>query len=295
MKPWFYRPTIALLFALGHAAAQEGETDPTSAADFLRKATSYSSLNGNLRLKLSGLLDLESYWLPTTSPGLLYTDDSFLFNPRLSLFLDGQIGSHLYFFGQARLDRGFDPSEDDLGLRLDEYALRYTPWEDGRLNLQIGQFATVVGGYTERHLSWDNPFINVPLVYENLTAIWDDSAAPNSRVLLKWGHVPTRYRSDFDDGYYDKHLRVPVIWGASYASGASLAGKLGKFEYAVEMKNSGLASRPEAWGLKDVNMDHPSYGARLSAQHGLESWRLRGHGALSPALRRRILARGEGN
>ena len=46
---------------------------------------------------------------------------------------------------------------------MDEYALRFTPWKDGRLNVQIGKAATVFGTWTGRHLSWENPFVNAPL------------------------------------------------------------------------------------------------------------------------------------
>ena len=62
-------------------------------------------------------------------------------------------------------------------VRLDEYALRVTPWDDGRFNLQVGKFSTVVGNWVQRHHSWENPFITAPLPYENLTAISDTVGA----------------------------------------------------------------------------------------------------------------------
>src|SRR5229473_3325865 len=99
-----------------------------------------------------------------------------LFNPRLTLFLDAQYGSQVYFFAQARLDRGFDPSDRGAQIRLDEYALRITLWDDGRCALQIGKFATVIGNWVPRHLSWENPFVDAPLVYENITPVSDKSA-----------------------------------------------------------------------------------------------------------------------
>ena len=45
-------------------------------------------------------------------PGLIDAAGDSLFNPRLSLFLDVQAGPHVYFFAQARLDRGFDPTDE---------------------------------------------------------------------------------------------------------------------------------------------------------------------------------------
>ncbi|MDQ3314101.1 MAG: hypothetical protein M3505_05655 [Verrucomicrobiota bacterium] len=112
-----------------------------------------------------------------------------LFNPRLTLFLDVQLGPAVYFFGQARFDRHFDPTDFGAQVRFDEYAVRMTHWEDGRLSLQAGKFATVIGRWVERHLSWDNPFLNAPLVYENITAI-EDRARRNTN--LRHSFLPPR-------------------------------------------------------------------------------------------------------
>src|SRR5262249_16438730 len=155
-----------------------------------------------------------------------------LFNPRLTLFLDAQLGSQVYFFAQARLDRGFDPTDDGAQVRLDEYALRITPWQDGRFTLQVGKFATVVGDWVPRHLSWENPFINPPLVYDNVTAI-SDKYVPFSPLAFIYAPY-----------YHGKYIFNPVIWGPSYATGISASGQLGRFDYAVEMKNASLSSRP---------------------------------------------------
>ena len=67
---------------------------------------------------------------------------------------------HVYLFVQARVDRGFDPSDEEVQVRLDEYALRINPWEMSASDLQIGKFATVVGNLVPRHLSWENPFVH---------------------------------------------------------------------------------------------------------------------------------------
>ena len=78
--------------------------------------------------------------------------------------------------------------------------------------------------------------------------------------------MPTEGYSDFGDGYDDKHLRVPIIWGPAYTSGISVAGRVGKFEYAAEMKNSPLSSRPESWDATEVGFDHPAFSARLACR-----------------------------
>src|SRR5215217_6186736 len=121
--------------------------------DRLDSTLTLSAFHDNVRARLSGTLDLEIYHFEQPAPGLIDSGADTLFNPRLSLFLDAQIGSHIYFFAQSRIDRGFDPSDHGAQIRLDEYALRITPWEDGRFNVQVGKFATVIGRWNERHLA----------------------------------------------------------------------------------------------------------------------------------------------
>ena len=241
--------------------------------DRLDTALSISAFHDNLRVRLSGTLDLEIYQFEQPAPGLIDSNIDTLFNPRLTLFLDAQIGSQIYFFAQSRLDRGFDPSDHGAQVRLDEYALRVTPWEDGRFTVQIGKFATVVGNWVPRHLSWENPFINAPLVYENVTAI-QDKHAPNSLV-------------DFVSGpyFYGKYAFNPVIWGPSYASGISVSGQLRKFDYAIEMKNASLSSRPESWNVTYNGFEPPTFSGRVGFRPN-EAWNFGMSASEGPYFRR---------
>ncbi len=216
--------------------------------DRLDERLTITAFDDNVRARLSGTIDLEYYHFQQPAPGLLDASGNDLFSPRLTAFFDAQIGPTIYFFAQARLDRHFDPTDEGAQLRLDEYAARITPWEDGRLSLQAGKFATVISKWVERHLSWDNPFINAPLVYENVTAL-EDMAAPDYF-----------YGGELLD---EKYEYIPVIWGPSYASGASVAGRLGLFEYAAEIKNASLSSRPESWDLTRIGFEHPTISGRL--------------------------------
>ena len=221
----------------------------------------FSALDGNVRLRLSGMLDLEAYRVDRPAPGLIFTDNDTLFNPRLVLFVDAQFGPHVYGFLQTRVDRGFDPSEGDARMRLDEYALRFTPFDDWKFSVQIGQFATIVGNWTKRHDSWSNPFITAPGPYENLTGIWDDAPIKSAAQLLHWSHaIPGQSAAKV---YADKDLRNPIIWGPCYATGVAISGMIGMLEYAAEMKNAALASRPKSWSISEVNMDHPTFSGRL--------------------------------
>src|SRR5947209_7713978 len=226
--------------------------------DRLDNALTITAFDGNLRARLSGTIDTEFYNFQQPAPGLIDSNVDNLFNPRLTLFLDAQLGSQVYVFVQSRLDRGFDPSDHGAQVRLDEYALRFTPWKDGRFTLQVGKFATVVGNWVPRHLPWENPFINAPLVYENVTAV-SDKVAPKSV-----GYFVYRFQGE-------KYEFNPVIWGPSYASGISISGRLGMFDYAAEMKNSSLSSRPESWSVTEVGFRDPTFSGRLGFRPS-EAW-----------------------
>ncbi len=258
---------VICIIALAGLTAGFGADD---SLDRIDDALTTAAFHDNLRARLSGSLDLEGYYFQEPAPGLLYSDNSSLLNPRLTLFLDAQLGPQFYFFAQSRLDHGFDPGDGRLQLRLDEYALRFTPGTSGLFNIQVGKFATVVGNWVPRHHSWDNPFITAPLPYENLTGIFDSTAAGSADVLLKWAGIrpiPYSVAAIFHQ------LRVPVIWGPSYAGGAAFSGALGKFDYAVELKNASVSSRPESWDVARTQWQNPTVSGRLG-YHPDESWNL---------------------
>lgn len=242
-----------------------------------------SAFDTQVRARLSGSIDLEFYHFDSPAPGLIFSPDHSLFNPRLTLFLDAQFGPHVYFFAQSRVDRGFDPSDKDAQIRLDEYALRITPWEDGRFNFQIGRFATIVGNWANRHGSWENPFVTAPLPYENLTGIWDSSPPHSSGELFSWAHVSDGKGGYFGDEYADKSLRVPIIWGPAYTSGFAISGKVGKFEYAADLKNGALSSRPEEWGIETAQWQYPKISARVGFRPN-EIWSLGASGSVGSYL-----------
>jgi hypothetical protein len=242
----FYR-TILFLAAFSSASAFDLD-------EFIDRVDSnlvFSPSDYDFKARLSGRFDAEIYHFDQPAPGLIYSNSDTLFNPRLTLFLDAQAGSKIYFFGQTRLDRGFDPSDHGAQIRIDELAARITPWEDGRFNFQIGKFATVVGNWVPRHLSWENPFVTAPLPYENITPV-DDKIAPSSPHDFVRGFDPT-----------EKFEYNPIIWGPNYTTGASVSGRLEQFDYAVEVKNASLASRPESWSIAANGFDRPDVDGRI--------------------------------
>ncbi|MEO6741311.1 MAG: hypothetical protein ABIP20_13755 [Chthoniobacteraceae bacterium] len=239
--------------------------------DRVDEALTISAWKDRVRLRLSGTLDLEYYHLDQPVSGLFDTRQQDLFNPRLTFFLDVQIGPHLYAFMQARVDRGFDPTSGNATVRADEYALRFTPWDDGRLSVQVGKFAPVIGNWMSRHLSWDNPFITAPIPYDYVTAA-SDIEVPKSALDFIAGQ---------SEGSYEYN---PVIWNAAYGTGVSVSGQIGKFEYAAEAKNSALSSRPKSWDATDRGFEHPTVNARLGVRPN-NLWKLGVSASYGPYLR----------
>jgi hypothetical protein len=245
-------------FSLCAVACTAYAADPDDFLDRLDDALKLTAFNDTLRARLSGTIDFEVYHFEQPAPGFIDSTGDNLVNPRLTIFVDAQVGPMIYFFVQSRLDRGFDPSDRGANIRLDEYALRVTPWEDSRLNIQIGKFATVIGNWVPRHLSWENPFVTAPLVYENVTPVSDKSAPLSPRDFL------TGFNSE-------KYEFNSVIWGPNYASGFAVSGRLGQFDYAAEMKNSSLSSRPASWNVTADGFSHPSFNGRLGFRPN-EAW-----------------------
>jgi hypothetical protein len=243
----------ACILVLGLPAAK-GE----DVFDAIDRTLTISAFNDQVRARVSGLFDLEYYHFPQPPPGLIRADGHDLLGERLSFFLDAQFGPNVYLFVQTRVDTGFDPTDLGTQWRADEYALRVMPWQDGRFNLQVGKFSTVVGGWIERHLSWDNPFVNAPLPYETPTLV-SDTELPLTGQSFR--NVPG----------FDKYEFLPVLWGPVYTIGAAVSGRVGIFEYAAELKNAPVASRPESW--TDYEFDHPSVDVRVGLRPD-EAWRI---------------------
>jgi hypothetical protein len=239
---------VAGLLLLGQQAGTAQEL-----LDKLDSALRVESADGQFRADLSGRIDLETYTVDQTPPGLLFPTDDLFFNPRLSLFVDAQLGERLYALVQSRFDRGFDPGAVPEGdARVDEYLLRYAVLDQGRLNIQAGKFATVFGGWVPRHLAWENPFINAPMAYEHVTTITDQVVPGGPGGFLGRQNGP-----DNKAGW------LPVLWGPAYTAGFSAFGSLDKFDYAFEFKNASISSRPPAWDPFDVNWSHPTISGRV--------------------------------
>lgn len=225
---------------------------------------SFQSEALGLRADLSMMADATVYAAEQPAQGLLYGDDNVFFAPRLITFLDVSVGSRVLLHGQMRVDRGFDPgSAPDGQVRLDEYFLQLRLGKQDEINLRLGKFATAFGSWPKRNLSWDNPLVTAPMAYEDMLPM-TDSFAPG-------GLAGFAARRDMPDNKQDW---VPIVWGPSYATGISLFGRVDVFEYAFEIKNAGIASRPQAWdGVQDGFRTNPTFTGRVGLRPSPE-WTL---------------------
>lgn len=232
--------------------------------DTVDEKMSFQSEALGLRADLSMMADATVYAAEQPAQGLLHGDDNVFFAPRLITFLDVSVGSRVLLHGQMRVDRGFDPgSAPDGQVRLDEYFLQLRLGKQDEINLRLGKFANAFGSWPKRNLSWDNPLVTAPMAYEDMLPM-TDSFAPG-------GLAGFAARRDMPDNKQDW---VPIVWGPSYATGISLFGRVDVFEYAFEIKNAGIASRPQAWdGVQDGFRTNPTFTGRVGLRPSPE-WTL---------------------
>jgi hypothetical protein len=223
-----------------------------SVLESLDDALTLSNADGEWRADVSGLLDLEAYMPEEQALGLVETDDEVFFNPRLTLLFDFQMTQRWRAHVQMRTDRGFDPGfAVDGETRMDEYFIEWRPLDSDVLNIRAGKFATAFGAWTPRRLSWDNPFVTAPAAYSDMLPITDSMAAPLA------GFAGRRNMPE------NRQTWVPILWGPSYASGVSIFGRTEHLDYALEVKNASISSRPDAWDAVENGWDSTTYTGRL--------------------------------
>lgn len=265
---------VSLLGLIYNPASYAFSDRIDQSVEYVQSKLNYASPERLVHARASALMDVEYYYIDQRPPGLLFGKDDFV-NPRATFFLEGMLGSHLYGLLQARVDRGVDPGIKQSDARLDEYFLRYTPFEKPIVSLQAGKFATIVGNWIQRHDSWENPFITPPLVYENFTRVADGAAPKSKQGFLM-------YRTTEND---IKTAWLPVIWGFAYTTGAAVMGQAGDFDYAFSVKNASISSRPAVWKGSQQQWTDPTYSARLGWRPST-AWNLGVSGSLGTYLKK---------
>lgn len=159
---------------------------------------------------------------------------------RATMNIDGFWSDFLYGFIKFRWDDGVHPGVsrfygDSNQFRWDEYFLRWQG-EAGRWNFQVGRFTPTFGNFLGRHDAWDNPFVNYPLTYENVTSVSDIIVAPDAQAFAD--------RRLLSDAKLDW---VSPIWAPLYVKAASVFGVINRWEYALTVANGAPSSRGITW------------------------------------------------
>jgi class 3 adenylate cyclase len=243
----------ALLLALGCAIAR-----PAAAQDMptlQEMGVRYTSPGGWLQVAPSGRLEATGY-VPAEYPSWLVPTTRAFVAPRLSLFADVFLGSHVYAFAEARADRGEEPAPRAVQARLEQAFVRWTPLAGRDLGLQAGKFATPFGAYAQRHHTAADPFIRPPLPYEYRTVICAGIAPGSARGFLTWRDLPDVFRG----------IGSPVVWGVPYQAGVMALGSLHGVSGRVALMNSAPSSPPPSWNPDFGARQHPSLVAAVGVQ-----------------------------
>ena len=256
--------SIRALVAISVASCAAADASAQDFLDALGEKLAYTSDDGQVQAVLSVIADLTLFAAERPAQGLLVTSGDLFLAPRMSAFLDVQLGKRVLMHGQMRADRGFDPGDEPGGqVRLDEYFLQYRASAAEELSLRAGKYPSVFGSWTPRSLAWDNPLITAPNAYSNLLPI-THNAAPRSVAIFAARR----------DMAANKSTWVPIIWGPSYGTGAAALGRVNTFDYALEIKNVSLSSPPETWdAIDNGSQARPTATVRLGFQPAPE-WTL---------------------
>jgi hypothetical protein len=230
--------------------------------DDIDRKLAYASSDGAWVVDLSLMSDVTFYAQDAPAQGLLFSDNDEYVAPRVAAFLDVGYHEWLVLHAQVAADRGFDPGEASGGdARIDELFVDAHLTDAGRLSLRVGKFASSFGGWIARHLAWDNPMITAPLIYEDVLPMTDRTAPLNDAAFASRRNTVDKQRD-----------WVPIVWGPSYTSGASLSGSTDTVDATVEVKNAALSSRPETWDVFAGGYEtDPSVTGRLR-WHPSEAW-----------------------
>ena len=201
-----------------------------------------------------------TFWSTTSPPPALNRQSGNYLDPRASVAFDITAYDHLSFHTTVRVDQGFDPLDSDqYEARVDEYFLRYTPFDSNVLNFQAGRFATVFGGWVAQHDPFDTPFLSAPLPYSQILAVNIRNPDANSAQVIAQrnrNQIPGLFETS-------KSLWASVIWGPSYGSGLAISGQSQHLDYALEVKNIPLTEQATDWDSSWSRLEHPTWSGRI--------------------------------
>lgn len=205
--------------------------------DEIRQGTQFQSEDGKMSLDFDFFATVDNWVVSQPPPGIMVTGQNDLNSPRLSMLATFNANEWMSIFALGNIDRGFDPTDQSIQIRPDEYFLKLDPF-DGIAKLKLGKVTTGYGQWVNRHFSWQNPLVNAPLAYEWMMGVRSDTArvAPMTATA-------------------NRNTWLPLIWGPSYTSGGQINGTMDTFDYSFEIKNDALSSNPDQWDLWNHELD----------------------------------------
>ena len=257
----FLASASAAALLAGHAAGGDPLDD---LADQVRDMTRFVSDDGQLSFDLDLYLSMDNYAMSQPPPGIIVNPGAYLANPRLSMVGQVDLWDWITLFALGRADRGFDPTDQSAQARPDEYYVRLDPF-GGAFRFTAGKFGTSWSQWARRYLEWDNPMTTAPLAYEWITTVGDGTGAPTvspSRAAFLARKDQAAKRDKW----------VAAVWGPSYTTGFRFDGTLAAVDYAFEVKNNALSSRPSEWDLWDHGLygDALTYTGRIGVRPAME-------------------------
>lgn len=230
-----------------------------NAVDRFREFRTIESPDGGFRLGTDFWLTQDFMVFDRPPPPLVQTGQYQTYWPQLNGLLSMEFGRHLSFVALGQAYRGFDPNDVSVSANLSEYFVVLQPLDTRALVIKGGTFATCYGQWVNRHFSFQNPLINAPMMYEAMTGVSDGaggvSATPSRAAFLNRRNLAQNVPA-----------WLPVVWGPSYTSGGQIGGSAGMFDYAVELKNAGLASRPSDWQFWQKDFSNPTVTGRVGVR-----------------------------
>lgn len=219
--------------------------------------------DGSWTLAIDPWIDQTIWFYTQPPPDFLQSASNVLYAPAINLMGTATLGKAFDFTVYAMASRGFDPTDESMEMILNEYFATVRPFESRVLSLRAGQFGTCFGQWNRRFLSFENPLIDAPVPYGWMTSVGDGTSVPaNPGVGAQLGR---KNKADNVSAWN------PVIWGPSYTSGISAFGVIpawdqAQFDWACELKNASLSSRPSEWQFWDRNLASPTVTARVGAR-----------------------------
>jgi hypothetical protein len=145
-----------------------------------------------------------------------------------------RVSSRLSFLGELRIDNFHHVTPFAL------YA-RVRPWQNRRLDIQIGRIPPTFGSFTRHAYGTENPLIGYPLAYQYLTSLRPDAVPVNADELLRMRG--RGWLSNFGMGNLEPDRGLALVTAFAWDTGVQVSTGWRALDVTVAVTN-GSASNP---------------------------------------------------